>query len=115
VGLLHLDLYPLNVMMGPRGPAVIDWARACRGNPDVDVALAWILMATGEVPAGRFMGMVLGRARAALVKSFLGSFDFDVVRQHLSRGGGMESVRSPHLGARASPYVAAGERVWWQL
>jgi aminoglycoside phosphotransferase (APT) family kinase protein len=76
--LLHLDLHPLNVMMGPRGPVVIDWARACRGDPDVDVALAWILMASGEVPTGWLIGMVLGRARAALVKSFLGSFDSDL-------------------------------------
>ncbi len=66
VGLLHLDLHPLNVMMGPRGPVVIDWAGACRGDPAVDVALAWILMAAGEVPTSRFMGMILGRARSAL-------------------------------------------------
>ena len=71
VGLLHLDLHPLNVMMSPRGPVVIDWARACRGDPAVDVALAWILMAAGEVPTGRLMGMILGRARSTLVKSFL--------------------------------------------
>jgi Phosphotransferase enzyme family len=32
VSLLHLDLHPLNVMIGPRGPVVIDWARACRGR-----------------------------------------------------------------------------------
>jgi aminoglycoside phosphotransferase (APT) family kinase protein len=97
-GLLHLDLHPLNVMMGPRGPIVIDWARACRGDPDVDVALAWILMATGQVPAGRFMGMILGRARAALVKSFLGSFDIDTVRQRLSDVVAWK-VSDPHISA----------------
>ena len=62
---LHLDLHPLNVMMSPRGPVVIDWAGASRGDPAVDVALAWVLMAAGEVPTGRFIGTVLGRARAA--------------------------------------------------
>ena len=98
VGLLHLDLHPLNVMMGPRGPAVIDWARACRGDPDVDVAIAWILMASGEVPAGRFMRMVLGRARAALVKSFLGSFDIDAVRLRL-RDVVEWKVADPHISA----------------
>ena len=51
VSLLHLDLHPLNVMIGPRGPVVIDWARACRGDAAVDEALAWVLMAAGEVPA----------------------------------------------------------------
>ena len=98
VGLLHLDLHPLNVMMGPRGPAVIDWARACRGDPDVDVALAWVLMATGEVPAGRFMGMILGLARSALVKSFLGSFDIDIVRQRLREVVAWK-VLDPHISA----------------
>lgn len=98
VGLLHLDLHPLNVMMGPRGPVVIDWPRACRGDPDVDVALAWILMASAEVPTSRFMGMILGRARSALVKSFLGSFDINVVRQHLREVVAWKAL-DPHISA----------------
>lgn len=98
VGLLHLDLHPLNVMMGPRGPVVIDWAGACRGDPAVDVALAWILMAAGEVPTGRFMRMILERARSALVKSFLGSFEIDVVRQNL-RAVVAWKVSDPHMSA----------------
>jgi aminoglycoside phosphotransferase (APT) family kinase protein len=81
--LLHLDLHPTNVMMGSKGPVVIDWARACRGDPVVDVALAWVLMAAAEVPSGRSMGMILGRARAALVKNFLAGFDRDVIGQQL--------------------------------
>jgi aminoglycoside phosphotransferase (APT) family kinase protein len=97
-GLLHLDLHPLNVMMGPEGPVVIDWARACRGDPDVDVALAWILMASGEVPTGRFTGMVLGRARSALLKSFLGSFDIDVIRKSLHAVVAWK-VSDPHISA----------------
>jgi aminoglycoside phosphotransferase (APT) family kinase protein len=80
---LHLDLHPLNVMMGPAGPVVIDWANACRGDPNVDVALAWVLMAAGEVSTNRFLGAILGRVRAALVKSFVDSFDVEVVRQAL--------------------------------
>jgi Phosphotransferase enzyme family len=94
--LLHLDLHPLNVMMGPNGPVVIDWARACRGDPDVDVALAWILMASGEVSAGKVMGMVLDRARSALVKSFLGSFDVDVVSRCLREVVAWK-VSDPHM------------------
>ena len=58
--LLHLDLHPLNVMMSPTGPVVIDWANACRGDPNVDVAIAWVLMATGEVATGRLIGAILG-------------------------------------------------------
>ncbi len=98
VGLLHLDLHPLNVMMNPRGPVVIDWARACRGDPAVDVALAWILMAAGEVPTGRFMGMILGRARSTLVKSFLGSVEIDAVRPILLDVVAWK-VSDPHISA----------------
>ena len=98
VGLLHLDLHPLNVMMSPRGPVVIDWARACRGDPAVDVALAWILMAAGEVPTGRLMGMILGRARSTLVKSFLGSVEIDAVRPVLFDVVAWK-VSDPHISA----------------
>jgi len=97
-GLLHLDLHPLNVMMSPRGPVVIDWARACRGDPAVDVALAWILMAAGEVPTSRFMRMILGRARTSLVKSFLGSVEIDVVRPVLGDVVAWK-VSDPHISA----------------
>jgi tRNA A-37 threonylcarbamoyl transferase component Bud32 len=96
VALLHLDLHPLNVMMSARGPVVIDWARACRGDPAVDVAVAWILIAAGEVPTSRFMGMVLGRARSALVKNFLDSVEIDVVRQRL-RDVVAWKVLDPHI------------------
>ena len=34
---VHLDLHPLNVLVGPRGPVVIDWSNASRGDPAVDV------------------------------------------------------------------------------
>ena len=82
--LLHLDLHPLNVMMGPKGPVVIDWTGASRGDPAVDLALAWVLMAAGEVSTGRFIGTILGVGRSALVKSFLRSVDVDVVTKSLS-------------------------------
>lgn len=81
--LVHLDLHPLNVIIGPRGPVVIDWANASRGDPVVDVALAWVLMAAGSVPTGRLISAVLGRARSALVKNFLRSFDIGELRRTL--------------------------------
>jgi tRNA A-37 threonylcarbamoyl transferase component Bud32 len=96
--LLHMDLHPLNVMVGPRGPVVIDWARASRGAAAVDVAVAWILMAAAEVPTGRVMGAVLGHARSALVKSFLGSVALDGVRPIL-RDVVAWKVSDPHISA----------------
>ena len=103
--LLHLDLHPLNVMMGPRGPVVIDWTGACRGDPAVDVALAWVLMAAGEVPTGRLLGTILGRARSVLVKSFLCSFDVDVVKQSLGDVVAWKPL-DPHMS------VSEQDRMW---
>ena len=105
--MLHLDLHPLNVMMGPTGPVVIDWANACRGDPNVDVGIAWVLMATGEVATGRLIGAILGRARTALVHSFVGSFDVEAVRQSLG-----DVVAWKVLDAHMS---AAEQARMWQL
>ncbi|QIG42333.1 phosphotransferase [Nocardioides anomalus] len=55
--LLHLDLHPLNVLVGPSGPVVIDWTNARPGPPGLDVAMSALILAgvalTGEVPEAR--------------------------------------------------------------
>lgn len=45
---LHLDFHPMNVILSPRGPLVIDWTNARRGDGDFDAALSYILMAAYE-------------------------------------------------------------------
>jgi aminoglycoside phosphotransferase (APT) family kinase protein len=72
---LHLDLHPLNVMVGPKGTFVIDWPNAHRGDPDVDVGLAWVLMAAGEIPEGGVKARLLGFGRSLFVNGFLSHFD----------------------------------------
>ena len=95
---LHMDLHPLNVMVTAKGPIVIDWPNAARGDPAVDIGLAWVLMAAGDVPAGRLIGAVLGWARASLVNSFLANAepDLDRVKQMLPEVVGFK-VRDPHM------------------
>lgn len=73
--LLHLDLHPLNVLVGPRGPVVIDWPNAALGDPAVDVAVAWVLTAAADIPGGRAARSLLGLGRSQLVNSFLSGFD----------------------------------------
>lgn len=57
--LLHLDLHPMNVLLSARGPVVIDWTNAHRGDPAMDVALTWLLGMTAEIPIG--YGRLLAR------------------------------------------------------
>jgi hypothetical protein len=78
--LLHLDLHPLNVIMAPWGPVVIDWPNARRGQAAFDVALTWALLTAGEIPGNRLKARLMGRFRARLVDSFLDGFDLAPVR-----------------------------------
>jgi aminoglycoside phosphotransferase (APT) family kinase protein len=107
--LLHLDLHPLNVMMTSRGPVVIDWPNAVRGDPSVDVAVTWMLMACGSVPGGGVKAALLGRFRARLVKSFLGHFELDSVRAVLEDSVAWK-VRDAHMskGEQAAMWALAG-------
>jgi aminoglycoside phosphotransferase (APT) family kinase protein len=73
--ILHLDLHPLNVMIARSGPVVIDWANARVGDPDVDVAVAWLLMSVGEIPGGGLLTKLLGWGRGLLIEGFVSSFD----------------------------------------
>jgi len=75
---LHMDLHPLNVMIGKKGPMVIDWPNAASGDPRVDVGLAWVLMAAGEMPLNRVIATVLGWARSVLLNGFLANVEPDV-------------------------------------
>jgi aminoglycoside phosphotransferase (APT) family kinase protein len=94
--LVHLDLHPLNVLIGPRGPVVIDWTNAARGDPVVDVVVAWVLMAAGQVPTGRLEGLLTGAARGVLVRSFVACFDPSSLAAH-AREVVTWKVRDPHM------------------
>ncbi len=68
---LHLDLHPLNVILSKRGPVVIDWANAARGDPLVDVALTWALLASADVPSGRLQAAMTSVGRSVFARAFL--------------------------------------------
>jgi aminoglycoside phosphotransferase (APT) family kinase protein len=46
---VHLDLHAENVLLGPDGPVLIDWANAADGDPDLDAALALLIIAEVEL------------------------------------------------------------------
>lgn len=50
---LHLDLHPMNVLLAPRGPVIIDWTNARRGPAGADAATTHVLMAGVEVHGSR--------------------------------------------------------------
>ena len=84
---IHLDLHPLNVIVSPKGPVVIDWTNAARGAGPTDVALTWLLIAAAEIPGGHVYAAVGRLVRAMFVQMFLGHFDLALVRAALPAVG----------------------------
>ena len=81
--LIHLDLHPLNVMIAPNGPVVIDWPNASRGDGNADVALTWVLLAAGGVSPDRIKATVEGFGRSILISAFMRRFDGSAIRAQL--------------------------------
>jgi aminoglycoside phosphotransferase (APT) family kinase protein len=50
--LLHGDFHPGNIILSPRGPIVIDWPNATRGDPAADIARTLLMLRLGELPPG---------------------------------------------------------------
>jgi aminoglycoside phosphotransferase (APT) family kinase protein len=73
---IHLDFHPENVMVGSRGPMVIDWRNATDGPPDLDVAMSAVILAQVAVDDGD------GRAAPArtLLARFLEHTEGDPLR-----------------------------------
>ena len=77
--------------------------------------LAWVLLASGEIPDKGIRAAVLGRGRALFVNSFLRHFDFEALRPHL-RGvvdwkvtdANMSEGERRKMRALANAYGAAG-------
>lgn len=46
--IVHLDLHPLNVLYGSRGPVLIDWTNAARGRAETDLAQTWLILAATD-------------------------------------------------------------------
>jgi aminoglycoside phosphotransferase (APT) family kinase protein len=78
---VHRDLHPLNVMMTPDGPVVIDWANASAGDPAFDVADTWVLLACGTPPMGGIDRFIVPIGRRILLRAFLRRVDAVAARR----------------------------------
>ena len=74
---LHLDFHPHNVLLTARGPVVLDWTNARRGDPALDVALTWVILATSGGALGRLF------LRRYLLRRYLHELGATAVREAL--------------------------------
>lgn len=90
--LLHLDLHPLNVILAPARPVVIDWSNARPGPAGLDVALTALILTQLIVTPGMLdvPAEVEERLRGTMAK---------FVREFAAR---VSTAYLPHLGAAAA-------------
>jgi tRNA A-37 threonylcarbamoyl transferase component Bud32 len=73
--LCHFDMHPNNILMGPKGPIIIDWFDAAAGAPAADVARSSVLMrpdaATCHLPCPEpsIIGLVHDEYIAAVLRN----------------------------------------------
>jgi serine/threonine protein kinase len=79
--LVHRDLHPLNVMMTPDGPMVIDWSNASAGDPAFDVADTWALFACATAPAAGLDRIIVPIGRRVMLSAFLSRVDKTAARR----------------------------------
>jgi aminoglycoside phosphotransferase (APT) family kinase protein len=60
----------MNVMMTRRGPVVIDWTNAARGDPLTDVALTYVLLTCPRAPLPFALRGALQPSRLLLARVF---------------------------------------------
>jgi aminoglycoside phosphotransferase (APT) family kinase protein len=95
--LAHFDLHPDNVMLTPRGPVVIDWSNASRGEPADDIATTWVIMSTSAIPGPIAFRVLAGAGRQLLIDAFLGHVDSRGARERLATVAEHRIRNDPHL------------------
>jgi uncharacterized protein (TIGR02172 family) len=72
----HGDFHPENIILTERGPIIVDWGSATRGDALGDVACTLRLMRSATLPAWepRYMHLLLKISRKALHRSYLAHY-----------------------------------------
>lgn len=76
---VHGDLHPMNVILGPAGPVVIDFTNAGRGTAAFDAAISFVLMSTFETS-----GVVDRIGQRLLVQAFRRARGADLIDEGLA-------------------------------
>ena len=112
--LVHFDLHPENVLLGPAGPVVIDWSGASRGDPADDVALTWVILKTSAIPGPAPFRALARAGRGLLLDAFLSAVPApEAARGRVPEIAGYRHAHDPHLQPgerRALERLIAGGR-----
>jgi len=97
---VHLDLHPMNVMLAPMGPVVIDWTNVATGPPGFDAAMTVVLMSTYEIEGMRdrlARSLLVGVFRQQRGRRLIGEAMVDACRYRLDDANVTEGERAALL------------------
>ena len=94
--MVHGDLHPDNVLLSSEGPVVIDWASAGRGRGEDDVAMAWLIIASSEMPGGTLARVVARLGRHYFLDTFLDAAGREAAAARLAIVGELR-LADPHV------------------
>jgi aminoglycoside phosphotransferase (APT) family kinase protein len=102
----HGDFHPDNVVLTSRGPVVIDWLTAVRGEPAGDVARTLLLLRYASPPSGPGLILVL-----VLRRLFAAAYWRHYARRTGMRQSAADAWRVPLIAARLAENLPADERL----
>lgn len=105
----HGDYHPDNILMSPRGPIVIDWMTATRGNPLADVARTSLMARSPGLPhwIGGFDRQFIRFGQVLFHASYLKEYQ----RRHPLPPGQLEAWMPIQAAARLIERIP-GEEAW---
>jgi len=106
--LCHGDFHPENVIMSPRGPVVIDWIDATRGNPLADVARTSLLLTTAYL---HLPSRISSMAARLLIAAFRKLYLTHYLRATRTSRTQIEAWRLPVTAARLEERISE-EEAW---
>jgi aminoglycoside phosphotransferase (APT) family kinase protein len=101
--LCHGDFHPDNVIVTARGPIIIDWMTAVRGNPLADVARTSLLLCKAALPPGTRGRWIVEAGRRLYHAIYLRRY----LQLHPASREDIAAWRLPTLAARLNENIAA--------
>src|SRR5205823_4719812 len=85
-----------NVILGERGPVVIDWVAAGGGEGADDIAMTWVILAASQIPAAAPARLLMRAGRRVFLDAFLSRAGRAAAAERLPRVAALR-LRDPHL------------------
>jgi glycosyltransferase involved in cell wall biosynthesis/tRNA A-37 threonylcarbamoyl transferase component Bud32 len=98
-GVVHMDFHPLNIILGPAGPVVIDWSNAGEGDPMADVAFSQVILATSDADFPHWLESAGRAVRRRFVAAYLDGVG-ERPDAELLAAAADQRLRDPHLRER---------------